>query len=63
MTRDRSDAFVVTYDPVGRAARRLTFEPHSEGGYLRVERVQREDGTWHPVGRERVNSVDVETPD
>ena len=62
MARNRSDAVVVTYQPAGRAARREVFEPTSDGRYERVEEVRREDGTWHRVGSEVVESVIVEDP-
>jgi hypothetical protein len=60
---DRSDAITLQYQPAGRAARRLTFEPRSDGGYERIEEVWSGCGYWRQVGSERVDTVSVELPD
>lgn len=61
---DRSDAVVVTYQPAGRAPRRLVFEPRSGDGpdWQRVEEVRDHNGEWREVGSELVERVDVERP-
>jgi hypothetical protein len=56
---DRSDAMVVRWNPAGRAARRITFEPRDDG-FLRVEQVRDHAGEWRSVGREVVDTVGVE---
>ena len=56
---DRSDAMVVRWNPAGRAARRITFEPR-EGGFLRVEQVRDHADEWRTVGREVVDTVGFE---
>jgi hypothetical protein len=60
--RDRSDAKIVTWSPVGRAQRRLVFVPRASDGpdWERVEQVRREDGSWHTVGQELVATVTLE---
>jgi hypothetical protein len=64
MTRDRSDAIVISWSPSGRADRRIVFEPLSSGGYTRVEQARSAPSGegWWTVGSERVDSVAVETP-
>lgn len=60
---DRSDAITLQYQPAGRAARRLVFEPRSDGGYLCVEEVWSGCGYWREVGSEPVDTVSVEGVD
>ncbi len=57
--RDRSDAKVVTWSPTGRAQRRLVFVPRASDGpdWERVEQTRAEDGGWHTVGSEFVDTV------
>ena len=64
MTTDRSDAIVLTFDPVDehQAPTRHRFEPRSDGRWRRVEeRYSR--GEWRPVGSELVERVSVENAD
>lgn len=59
--RDRSDAVIVRWTPIGRATRRYRFEPHSAGGWTAYEEV-RARGEWRPVGTESVEELDIENP-
>lgn len=59
---DRSDAVVVTWKPKGEQTRRYTFEPQSDGGWVREEETLRLDG-WSFVGSEPVESLSVEGAD
>jgi len=64
MTRDRSDAVTLRWDPAGRAPRRLRFEPRdyaTEGDWERIEEVWTGDERgWRTVGSEIVQSVVIE---
>lgn len=62
MTTDRSDAIVVTHDPVGRPPERSLYEPRSDEKWTLYDQVRR-DGRWHTRGTETVSEVSVETPD
>lgn len=58
------DSIVVTWQPRGRAKRRVRFEPReADTGFLRVEEVHDYAGEWRGVGSDVVDSVTVETPD
>jgi len=56
---DRSDAVVVTYRADG-GARRLRFEPRSDGRHDLVEETLTNGGTWRVVGERVVDSVAVD---
>jgi len=56
---DRSEAIVVRWVPKGRAARRLLFEPTTDG-FRRVEQVRDHAGEWRTVGREAVEQCGFE---
>jgi len=60
MTADRSDAVVARWKPQGRAARRLLFEPTSEGNWLRREQVIDHTDSWQTVGTETTESIGFE---
>jgi hypothetical protein len=55
---DRSDALILRYDPVGRAPRRLRFEPTADG-YERIEEVWN-GCQWRGVGNESVDHLALE---
>jgi hypothetical protein len=59
-TVDRSDAIVMTMQPAGGPARRVTFEPRDRGGYRRVERVWSGCGYWRHVGSEVVDYLSID---
>jgi len=61
MTRDRSDAVTLRWDPAGRAPRRLRFEPREYavgGDWERIEQTWTGE-EWRTVGSEIVESVTV----
>jgi len=60
MTRDRSDAVIVRWNPAGRAARRFVFEPRSDGNWTRSEQVRDHADDWREVGSEVVESIGFE---
>lgn len=63
MPRDRSDAIIVRYQPLGEAAHRDVYEPnHTRGDYDRIREVYTGDG-WEAVGHQVVRDVEVEHPD
>jgi hypothetical protein len=60
---DRSDAIVVRWRYADdRSARRLVFEPTSDGCWLREDHVRVAREEWRRVGRERVDSIGFEGP-
>jgi len=61
---DRSDAVVMRWQPAGRAARRIVFEPTSSGDWTRLEQVRSDvDGVgWQTVGSERCDGIGFEGP-
>jgi hypothetical protein len=60
---DRSDAITLQYQPSGRAARRLVFEPRDAGGYECIEQVWSGCGYWRDVGGEPVERVTIDDGD
>lgn len=58
------DDIVVTWQPRGRAKRRLRFEPREKDtGFLRIEEVHDYAGEWRQVGSDVVETVTVATPE
>lgn len=60
--RDRSDAIIQRFDPLGRASRRNRFEPYDGDGarWKRYEEVVNHRGEWHTVATELVESLAFE---
>ena len=56
---DRSDAVTVRWQPPRQPARKLVFEPRSDGDWLRIEKSWT-GCTWREVGTEVVDDVAVE---
>lgn len=61
MTRDRSDAHEIVYEPARGPKRRVRFEPHSAGDWMRIAEVWT-GCTWRPTGREVVRDLTVDGP-
>lgn len=57
---DRSDAFVVRWEPDNTAPRRALFEPRVDGWYRR-EQIWTGD-CWRTLGTELVETVAIENP-
>lgn len=55
----RTDGFEVQWTSAGGATRKFVFEPHSDGGYVRIDK-EWTGRKWREVGQKRVESVEIE---
>lgn len=60
-TNDPSGGFDLLWTPEGGQPRKLSFEPRSDGGFLRIEK-EWNGCQWRETGSERVENVRLEVP-